>query len=127
VENLSSYESFKESAKFAHCSANCHVPKISLNIGGLGGPQDMVSMAGPSFGSRFHLSWPRARYSKNPLSSPSESENTDSAQYAASRCTIDGIILPKDSRAAIAKCLQITLLNHTPMGRIQQQNSVIRI
>ena len=46
VENLSSYESFKESAKFAHCSANCHVPKISLNIGGLGGPQDMVSMAG---------------------------------------------------------------------------------
>ena len=118
VENLSSYESLKESAKFAHCSANCHVPKISLNIGGLGGPQDLVSMSGaykikctiqniflerklkilitslnigPSFGSRFNLSWPRARYSKNPLSPPEsnatseKSANTDSAQYAASR------------------------------------------
>ena len=126
------YDALKESAKFAHSSANCHVPKISLNVGGLGGPQDLVSMCGPSFGSRFHLSWPRARYSKNPLVPISEEASAsgfheESAQYAASRCTIDGVILPRETRNALAKCLQISLLNHEPMGRILQQKSVLRI
>ena len=126
------YDALKESAKFAHSSANCHVPKISVNVGGLGGPQDLVSMCGPSFGSRFHLSWPRARYSKNPLEPISEEASAsdfheESAQYAASRCTIDGVILPRETRNALAKCLQISLLNHEPMGRILQQKSVLRI
>ena len=132
-QQTSDNDALKESAKFAHCSANCHVPKISLNIGGLGGPQDIVCMCGMGYGAKFSLAWPRARYSKQPLK-PRQNESEsftdfpeESAQYAASRCTIDGVILPRETRTALAKCLQITLLNHAPLGRIQQQTAVLRI
>ena len=129
-------EEIKETAKFAHSCANLNVPKIALNIGGLGGPQDLVAMCGPSFGARFYLSWPRARYSKHELNLNLEEDSIqkgtkfaeDSAQYAASRCTIDAVILPRDSRSALAKCLQISLhLHNQDKGRIEQQNSVLRI
>ena len=134
-----SAEEIKETAKFAHACANLNVPKVALNVGGLGGPQDLVAMCGPSFGARFYLSWPRARYSKQELNQSVEeggfevtkkgtrfSEN--SAQYAASRCTIDSVILPRETRSALAKCLQITLLlNCQEKGRTEQQNSVLRI
>lgn len=134
-----SAEEIKETAKFAHACANLNVPKVALNVGGLGGPQDLVAMCGPSFGARFYLSWPRARYSKQELNQSVEeggfevtkkgtrfSEN--SAQYAASRCTIDAVILPRETRSALAKCLQISLLLHCQeKGRTEQQNSVLRI
>ena len=129
-------EEIKETAKFAHSCANLNVPKIALNIGGLGGPQDLVAMCGPSFGARFYLSWPRARYPKHELNLNLEEDSIpkgtkfaeDSAQYAASRCTIDAVILPRDSRSALAKCLQISLhLHNQDKGRIEQQNSVLRI
>ena len=69
-----SAEEIKETAKFAHSCANLNVPKIALNIGGLGGPQDLAAMCGPSFGARFYLSWPRARYSKHELTKIVEEE-----------------------------------------------------
>ena len=121
-------ESIKESAKFAHVSANLSVPKIALNVNGLGGDQDLVSMCGPSFGARFYLSWPRARYSKLELKPDTGNDAIESAQYAASRCTIDGVILPNQTRAALAKCLQISMHNHDKIRqRVNQQNSVVRI
>lgn len=135
-----SAEEIKETAKFAHSCANLNVPKIALNIGGLGGPQDLAAMCGPSFGARFYLSWPRARYSKHELTKIVEEEENqaasakgtrfpeNSAQYAASRCTIDGVILPRETRSRLAKCLQISLHLHSQeKGRIEQQNSVLRI
>jgi 3-methylcrotonyl-CoA carboxylase beta subunit len=132
-------EAIKEVAKFAHCSANLAVPKIAINIGGLGGPSDLVAMCGPSFGPRFAFAWPRARLSKlNLHERPEEQPITDtnfpedSAQYAASRCTIDNVILPRETRTVLAKSLQIVLHNHGLRGRVgrfrgQQQSSVIRI
>lgn len=127
-------EEIKESAKFAHSCANLTVPKIAMNLGGLGGAQDLVAMCGPSFGARFYYSWPRARYSKNELTPRVENENEsksfpeDSAQYAASRCTIDGVVLPRDTRKVLAKSLQIALCYHKQdQSRIAQQNSVLRI
>jgi 3-methylcrotonyl-CoA carboxylase beta subunit len=124
-------DQIKESAKFAHVSANLGVPKVALNIGGLGGVQDHVAMCGPSFGARFYLAWPRARYSKHELKPVGEDKDDfseDSAQFAASRCTIDGVILPRETRAALAKSLQIALYQHWPRrGRALQQNSVLRI
>merc|ERR1711983_471922 len=81
------YETLKETAKFAHSNANLSVPKIALNIGGLGGPHDLVSMCGPSFGARFALSWPRAPFSKLDLTP----QNKDS----------------EETRTALAKALQI--------------------
>merc|ERR1719273_2243316 len=132
-------EEIKETAKFAHSCANLNVPKIALNIGGLGGPQDLVAMCGPSFGARFYLSWPRARYSKKELNEEQAVEEDteesikkaggtlkfleDSAQYAASRCTIDAVILPRDTRNTLSKCLQISLHLHHDKGRTEQQNS----
>lgn len=128
------FEAIKDSAKFAHVAANLGVPKISVNIGGLSGPQDMVAMAGPSFGSRFLFSWPRARFSKsrlNPQANDPEMTDTDfpedSAHFAASRCTIDSVILPRETRMALAKSLQIAMHNHVRLGRDQQQSSVVRI
>ena len=123
-----SYETLKETAKFAHCSANLSVPKIAVNVGGLGGPHDLVSMCGPSFGARFLLSWPRARFSKQDLS-PSSDPLECSAQYAASRCTIDAVILPQETRAALAKALQISMYDNSDkyVRRTAQQNSTLRI
>lgn len=127
-------DSIKEVAKFAHCSANMTVPKIALNVGGIGGFSDLLAMCGPSFGARFNFSWPRARYSKMELTPRADEDSSDwdypldSAQFAASRCTIDGIILPRETRVALARCLEICSqpVPHHP-GREAQQNSVIRI
>ena len=122
------YETLKETAKFGHCSANLTVPKIAVNVGGLGGPHDLVSMCGPSFGARFVLSWPRARYSKLDLTPKSDPEEC-SAQFAASRCTIDAVILPQETRAALAKALQISMYDSAGQctRRTHQQNSILRI
>ncbi len=88
-------KAIKDSGKFAHSGANLGTPKITVNVGGLGGPQDLVAMCGPSFGARFSFSWPRAKISKHPLKLEAVAEETqplfdtdfpeDSAQYAASR------------------------------------------
>jgi len=127
-------EAIKETAKFAHMNANLNTPKIAININGMGGPQDLVAMCGPSFGARLYFSWPRARFSKldlTPLEKEAEVSGTsfpeESAQYAASRCTIDGVILPRQTRNVLAKSLQIVMLNHSNTSRIDQQNSVVRI
>ena len=39
---------------------------------------------------------------------------TDSAQFAASRCLVDGIILPKNTREVLSRCLMIALRNYVP-------------
>ena len=38
----------------------------------------------------------------------------DSAQYATSRCMTDGIILPRDTRKVISRCLGIAMKNYVP-------------
>ena len=122
-----SYETLKETAKFAHSNANLSVPKISLNIGGLCGPHDLVSMCGPGFGARFALSWPRAQLSK--VDFTPDNESTENSQFWASRCTIDAVILPHETRMALAKSLQIAMYDTTgqPQRRTDQQKSILRI
>jgi 3-methylcrotonyl-CoA carboxylase beta subunit len=51
--------SLKERGKLARCVAIARVPKITVNITGATG-DDHFTLCGPSFGSSFYFSWPRA-------------------------------------------------------------------
>ncbi|QQP35240.1 Si:ch211198n511, partial [Caligus rogercresseyi] len=98
----------KDRAKFVAAQSTLSVPKISINIRGVSGDEN-YTLCGPSFGPRFYFSWPNASISKSSAFSLQESKEIDaktrnkisqftfprnSAQFAASRLTNDGIILP---------------------------------
>jgi len=137
----------KERGKMAQCIANSRVPKITLNLTGAIG-DDNYALCGPSFGARFYLMWPRsvlrksiqmpeekeittaggsppgvaaaaAATSKKPRPKLSEYEfSPDSAQYAASRLTSDGIVLPSQTRRVLSKLVEIVMANHVPIRTV---------
>ncbi|XP_033117051.1 methylcrotonoyl-CoA carboxylase beta chain, mitochondrial-like [Anneissia japonica] len=122
-------------AKMVAVVACAAVPKISVVVGGSFGLSSFA-MCGRSFDPRFHFLWPNAQIGlanqndvtnaliKDKLSKKGDlitSEDKEkfssetaglvqqkmSAFYSSSRLNDDGIILPKDTRNVLAKCLNI--------------------
>ncbi|XP_071952216.1 biotin-dependent 3-methylcrotonyl-coenzyme A carboxylase beta1 subunit-like [Antedon mediterranea] len=122
-------------AKMVAVVACTSVPKISVVVGGCFGPSSFA-MCGRSFDPRFHFLWPNAqiglanqndvtsailqeKLSKKGGSMSSEDRETlsketaglvhqkMSAFYSSSRLYDDGIVIPKDTRNVLGKCLNI--------------------
>jgi len=132
--NTDNVLALKERGKMAQVVANARVPKLTINLTGSAG-DDNYTMGGPSFGPRFYFMWPRATLRKtrqqmeegaggeSPSGKPrkklSEYEfKPESALFAASRLTSDGIILPRDTRRTLRHLLDITMKHHVPLRTV---------
>lgn len=124
---LSDGVALKERAKLASCIATARVPKITLNLTGAFGDHHLY-LCGPGFGPRFYFCWPRAKFRGlhlgfgekedvgacgDDLKDSEECLRMEgSAQYAASRCLVDGIILPSDTRRVLSEAFSIVMENY---------------
>ncbi|KAG0144540.1 hypothetical protein CROQUDRAFT_659865 [Cronartium quercuum f. sp. fusiforme G11] len=115
----------KDGAKMVKAVSCCTVPKFTVIIGGSFGAGN-YGMAGRAFGSRFLWMWPNAKVSvmgSEQLSSvmssisqdktkteklKSQIENESTALYTSARLWDDGIILPTDTRSALALGLSLS-------------------
>merc|ERR1719427_268116 len=116
----------KERAKFIQCQSVVRVPRITLNIGGVVGDEN-YTMCGPSFEPNFYFMWPRASIRQAPASPETDSPppsgkqkrklskfefSAGSAGWAAGRALCDGLLEPLTTRAALARAVQLGMLNH---------------
>ncbi|CAB4055614.1 E6.4.1.4B [Lepeophtheirus salmonis] len=129
--SLNDVNTLKDRSKFISAQSTVSVPKITINVTGVSGDEN-YTLCGPGFGPRFYFSWPNAKISKSDSLSIKflESEKTslskdkdlnskkrpsiskfsfpfNSAQFAASRLTNDGIILPSETRNVLKEVLFI--------------------
>ena len=124
----------KDGAKMVNVVANSTVPKISIIIGNSYGAGN-YAMCGKAYGARFIFAWPSACIAvmggeqaaqtllsiqlKNRPGEVSKEEEealladiraryeaTTDPRYAAARLWVDGILDPRDTREAVAACLE---------------------
>lgn len=125
----------KDGAKMVHVVANSTVPKLTVVVGNSFGAGN-YAMCGRAYSPRFMFAWPSAAISvmggeqaartllairlknrKGAVSKEEEArllaETTESYQaaldprYAAARLWVDGIVDPRRTREALARCLDV--------------------
>lgn len=120
----------KERAKFMQCLSVVRVPKISLNIGGAIGDEN-YTMCGPSFEPNFYFMWPRTNMLLSIADAetgvPSDAQNkpkkklskfdfeNGSSGWAGGRLVCDAVIEPRDTRATLARAVQIAMAHHVAL------------
>jgi len=124
----------KDGAKMVNVVANSVVPKITIFVGNSYGAGN-YAMCGKAYGARFIFAWPSAsiavmggeqaaqtllqlQVGKRKVSEAEKQalladiraryEVTTDPRYAASRLWVDGILDPRDTRDALAACLEAT-------------------
>jgi acetyl-CoA carboxylase carboxyltransferase component len=124
----------KDGAKMVNVVANSVVPKITIFVGNSYGAGN-YAMCGKAYGARFIFAWPSAaiavmggeqaaqtllqlQVGKREMSQQEQQalladiraryEVTMDPRYAAARLWVDGILDPRDTRDAVAACLEAT-------------------
>ena len=124
----------KDGAKMVNVVANSVVPKITIFVGNSYGAGN-YAMCGKAYGARFIFAWPSAsiavmggeqaaqtlvqlQVGKREVSEQEKQalladiraryETTMDPRYAAARLWVDGILDPRDTRDAVASCLEAT-------------------
>ncbi|KAK3881269.1 hypothetical protein Pcinc_014283 [Petrolisthes cinctipes] len=139
----SQWSAMKGRATMVRAVSCVTVPKVTINIGSCHG-DDNYTMCGPSFSPNFLFAWPGVEVTHThnpppaPLTAPPHPPPTEKASkpprkplsaftfppssclYHASRCLIDGIILPSQTRKVVAQCLRICRQQESLTRNIKQ-------